>query len=227
MLMSKEPKQELKVYYCTRETTCSECRVGINKRDFLFIDRGSQHLCLSCSDLDHLVYLPSGDTALTRRAAKDSNLVAVVYKFSSARKRNERQGILVKKEALEKAEEECLSDEELREKRRERDAKKREQIDNAFLNNFAQRIRELYPNCPEGREYEIALHACEKYSGRVGRSASAKKLESNAVDLAVIAHIRHCETAYDELLMKGYDRYDARKSVETEIDSVISKWRQL
>ena len=46
----------------------------------------------------------------------------------------------------------------------------------------------------------IAEHACLKYSDRIGRTASAKSLAEEAVDLAVIAHIRHTETQYDQLL---------------------------
>ena len=66
-------------------------------------------ICLTCSDLDHLVYLPSGDAALTRRAKKNSKLSAVVIKWSHARRRYERQGLLVESEGLEKAEKECLA----------------------------------------------------------------------------------------------------------------------
>jgi hypothetical protein len=42
----------------------------------------------------------------------------VVLKWSRARNRYERQGLLVEEQALEKAEEECLADSELRERRR-------------------------------------------------------------------------------------------------------------
>jgi hypothetical protein len=31
---------------------------------------GDRPLCLACTDLDHLTYLPAGDAALTRRAKK-------------------------------------------------------------------------------------------------------------------------------------------------------------
>ncbi len=65
---------------------------------------GERPLCLTCADLDHLVYLPRGDTALTRRARKHSALSAVVVRFSRARKRYERQGVLVEESALEQAE---------------------------------------------------------------------------------------------------------------------------
>ena len=63
-----------------------------------------------------------------------------------------------------------------------------------------------------------------KYSGRVGRSASAKALDGEAVRLAVIAHLRHRETRYDELLAAGYDRWEARAAVEETIAQVLQKW---
>jgi hypothetical protein len=77
-------------------------------------------LCLTCAELDHLVYLPAGDAALTRRARAESRLSAVVVRFSRARKRYERQGILVEEEALQAAEQQCLADEDARARRRER-----------------------------------------------------------------------------------------------------------
>jgi hypothetical protein len=54
--------------------------------------------------LDHLIFLPSGDAALTRRAGKYSTLSAVVLQWSRARKRYERQGLLVEEAALQRAE---------------------------------------------------------------------------------------------------------------------------
>ena len=79
--------------------------------------------------------------------------------------------------------------------------------------------------CPAGREITIAEHACLKYSGRVGRSASAKSLDEAAVRLAVIAHIRHRETAYDKLLAKGYERREARAAVESAVSEVLDRWK--
>ena len=43
-------------------------------------------LCLACADLDHLIVLPAGDAALTRRAKKASGLSAVVVRWSRTRK---------------------------------------------------------------------------------------------------------------------------------------------
>jgi len=65
---------------------------------------------MSCADLDHLVFLARGDAALTLRARKHSGLSAVVVRFSRARKRYERQGVLVEEAALDQAEAECLAD---------------------------------------------------------------------------------------------------------------------
>jgi hypothetical protein len=80
---------------------------------------------MECADLDHLVFLGSGDAALTRRATKHSSLWAVVVRFSRSRGRYERQGVLVQPKALEKAKEECLADADLRAPRQERDAERR------------------------------------------------------------------------------------------------------
>jgi hypothetical protein len=63
--------------------------------------------------LDHLIFLPSGNAALTRRAGKYSTLSAVVLQWSRARKRYERQGLLVEEAALQRAQKECLADDEI------------------------------------------------------------------------------------------------------------------
>jgi hypothetical protein len=131
---------------------------------------------------------------------------------------------LVEEQALEKAEEECLADGEVRKRRREREAVQREELDRRYVEQFARRVRELFPDCPSGREKAIALHACLKYSGRVGRSASAKNLDENTVLLAVLAHARHQETDYDRLLAQGYERREARLEVESAIDEVLKTW---
>jgi hypothetical protein len=121
-------------------------------------------------------------------------------KWSRARKRYERQGLLMGEAALERAEQECLADSDVRALRQEREAARRAEQDQEYLQRFAARVRKLYPACPPGHELEIARHACEKYSGRVGRSASAKALDEKSVRMAVMAHVRHAGTNHDELL---------------------------
>ena len=110
--MSKS--NDIVVFISSRDSTCRECKQELGRRAWITLDRKKNALCLSCADLDHLVFLPSGDTALTRRSRKHSGLLAVVLKWSRARKRFERQGLLVENEALERAENECAGDEEAR-----------------------------------------------------------------------------------------------------------------
>ena len=58
----------------------------------------------------------------------------------------------------------------------------------------------------------------------MGRTAKAKSLDKEAILLAVITHIRHAETRYDDLLAQGMDRWLAREQVEDEIDEVLQRW---
>ncbi len=202
--------QDLKVFIPAGASTCAECGQALGRGAWVCLAGERGALCLSCADLDHLAFLPAGETALTRRARKHSALSAVVLEWSRARKRYERQGVLVDPAGLARAETECLADADARSRRAEREAERRAELEPAFVADFAQRVRELFPGCPAGREHVIAEHACRKYSGRVGRSAAAKALDDEAVRLAVIAHLHHVETAYDELLAAGRDRHDAR-----------------
>ena len=217
---------EIKVFITTRDSsTCGECNEELTRGDWITLEEKKGALCLACADLDELVFLPTGDAALTRRSRKHSTLSAVVLKFSRARKRYERQGLLVEEAALQQAESECLADSDARELRRAREEERRAGQDQQYVESFAKRIRELFPRCPTGREEEIAKHACRKYSGRVGRSAFAKRLDEDAVRLAVLAHIRHRETNYDNLLAHGSDRHDARSDVRSHVDQVIESWQ--
>ena len=220
--MPKTP--DLKVFISTRDSTCDECGEALGHRAWITLVGEQGALCLACADLDHLVFLPSGDAALTRRARKHSTLSAVVLQWSRARRRYERQGLLVEEAALEQAEQACLADSEARERRREREAERRVELDKQYVEQFAGRIREFFPSCPPGREVVIAEHACLKYSGRVGRSAAAKSLDEKAIRLAVIAHIRHAETNYDTLLATGSERWEARTAVEAMVSRALERW---
>jgi hypothetical protein len=127
---------------------------------------------------------------------------------------------------LERAEGECLADEEARARRREREAVRRTELDHDYVQRFAERVRELLPGCPAGRETAIAEHACLKYSDRIGRSAAGKNLDEEAVRRAVVAHIRHTKTRYDELLARGDERWEARDEVEEEVSRVLAEWEK-
>lgn len=201
--------------------TCAECG---GSGDLLVMDDPGP-LCLACADLDGLVFLPRGDAALTRRARRTSDLAAVVIRFSRAGRRYERQGILVEPDALEQAERECLADADARTRRRERDAERRAKLDVELHARLADEITRRYPGCPPRRARAIADHAALRGSGRVGRTAAAKALDPRAIDLAVAASVRHEDTPYDELLMAGLDRVDAREQVRARVSEVLEEWR--
>jgi hypothetical protein len=97
------------------DSKCDECGRELFKGNFLRKE-GPRGLCIDWADLGHLAFVARGDACITRRASKYSPLRAIVLRFSRARKRYERQGILVAEEALARAEEECLDDAELRER---------------------------------------------------------------------------------------------------------------
>jgi hypothetical protein len=119
-----EKPKELLVFIVRRDTRCAECKAELLHGSFITLEEKGA-LCLSCADLDHLYFLPSGDAALTRRATKHSR-----------------------------------------------------------------------------------LHA----------------KESDAIVLAVRAHVRHCHTQYDELLSRGYDRYEARELVAPKVENILLAW---
>jgi hypothetical protein len=175
--------------------------------------------------MDHLVFLPAGDATLTRRAKKASGLSAVVVEFNRSRKRYDRKGLLVEEPALEDAEQSCLADEEVRLRRRERDRERRADEDVELQKRMASLIGTLFPACPPARAEAIARHTGLRGSGRVGRSAAGRALDEEALTRAVIASIRHEDTDYDELLMAGVEREEARSRIRDKIDAVLLAWR--
>lgn len=225
MTRKKHSENEIVVFSIVRDSECSECEVKLWHGDFLKKE-GDGVLCLTCADLDHLIYLPRGDATLTRRASKYSSLQAVVVQFSRTRERYERQGILIEEAALKRAEEKCLSDAEVRTHRQERDAERRERLDAEYVAEFARQVHVRYPSCPLEEATAIAEHACRKYSGRVGRSTAAKEFNPEAIDLAVVAHIRHNYTNYDELLILGWERHEARNEIAYEAQDMLKRWRR-
>jgi hypothetical protein len=213
---------DLVVIQPAKEFTCADCHEAHG--DLLIMD-DARPLCMTCADMDHLVFLAAGDAALTRRAKKASKLSAVVVRWSKNRKRYERQGLLVEETALEQAEQQCLADADIRLRRRERDAVRREHEDVDFQRRFAAGIARQYPGCPPERAEAIARHAGLRGSGRVGRSAAGRGLAEEAITLAVIASIRHEDTDYDDLLMSGVARADARDRIRPSIDKLLAAWR--
>jgi len=222
-LVEKQSKPpDLVVILPLNEWTCALCG---GTGGFLTMESAGP-ICLTCAELDHLVFLPSGDATLSRRAKKASGLAAVVVRFSRSRNRYERQGILVEEAALEQAEEACLADDDVRARRRERDADRRGFEDVAFHSRMAGEIARLFPSIPPERAEAIARHTGTRGSGRVGRSAAGRALDEHAITRAVVASVRHQDTPYDELLMAGVPRLEARDRVRDAVDQVLDRWHR-
>lgn len=212
------------VFLPRRDSACSECGVDLPSGSLLSME-GGQPLCMACAGMGDLEFLPRGDTALTRRATKYSESRAVVVEFSRSRGRYERQGILASEAAIRQAEEECAEDAPERARQRERAAVARKKEDGVFVGQMKAKIQAMFPGCSAAEVRRIAEHTALRGSGRVGRSAAGRKLDSDAVTLAVIAAVRHRHTKYDELLAKGVDRVSARGEVQDQIEQILDAWR--
>ena len=220
IVQRQEKPPDLVVVMPVRDWQCAECG---GTGDLLIMDAAGP-LCMTCADMDHLAFLGAGDAALTRRARKASALSAVVVRWSRARKRYERQGLLVEDAALEQAEQQCLADEDARMRRRERDRERRATADVELQAAMTKEIKRLFPRCPAGRADAIARHTSLRGSGRVGRSAAGRSLDDEALTLAVAASIRHEDTDYDSLLMSGVSRAEARDLIRPAVDRVLVSW---
>ncbi len=221
--MVEKKSSEIVVFMARSKPRCDFCGEDLGRGAWIrIVDEKAQ--CLDCADLDHLVFLPRGDAALTRRAGKHSRLKAVVVQWARARKRYERQGLLVEEEALDRAESECKADTRQREQRRIAAAIRRAELDEEYVLEFGRCVAQRYPECPPDEARRIAEHACRKFSGRVGRSEAARRFDPEAIDLAVIARIRHAHTGYDDLLALGAFRDEARAQVKDDIEAVLDRW---
>lgn len=222
--LNKPP--DLVVFIMQRESaTCHECGTKLSRGNLIFQEQNDS-LCLHCADLDHLEFLPSGNAAMSRRSKKYSPLSAIVIQFNRKARRYQRCGILVSASAIKKAEIECLSDADQREAARIRNAQRTKQEDKKLVQEMTAIICEQFPGCPATEAKQIATHTAQRGSGRVGRSAAARHLCTEPIRIAVIASIRHNHTEYDELLMSGCNRADARTKISRQITSKLNQWQK-
>jgi hypothetical protein len=212
------------VFDVLRDTACSECGEALRRGGWLRFER-DRPVCLACADLSHLVYLPRGDAALTKRAMDYSALRAIVVRFSRSRKRYEREGTLVEPAALDRAERECLVEHDIQSRARTRAAERRARLDPGQVQRFAEEIGRQFPRCPPALRTPIAEHARLKYSAPIGRQPGVERFGAEAVELAVRAHIRHAHTRYDALLQGGVERHEARAAVAAKVEEVLRDWR--
>ena len=212
------------VFEILRDSACSECGAELARGSFLVME-AEQPLCLPCARLDDLVYLPAGDAALTRRAARYGERTAAVVRFSRSRGRYERQGILVEQSALEKAEQECSEDAGESAKARTVGAARRRGQDRELIARMTVQIGKLFPRCPPREAAAIAAHTATRNSGRVGRTLAGRNLDEGALTAAVAAAVRHQHTEYDAMLAAGMGRLFARQQIADRVQAILAAWR--
>jgi hypothetical protein len=217
------------IYLTKKETLkCSNCKKSVRFGQAYVAETESHRgTCFACSPFVKSAFLEPGNAALTRRSKKHSAYCGILFKWNRRRKRFERKGQYVEAKAIAIAELECEEDAKKRALKNEKAAIKRVEEDEIYVAAFSEAIRNRYPNCPKNREVAIAKHACEKYSGRVGRTANAKQFDGEMIDLAVEAHIRHKETNYDSQFNKGITKRAIRSNVKQDITKVLHRWSKI
>lgn len=215
------------IYLTRREKlACFKCKKPIARGNAFVAEKEDYNgTCLACSPFAKYTLLPPGNAALTRRSKKHSDLCGVLQQWNNRRRRYERKGQYVEASAITLAKQECDADEEKRAIKNKKAAIVRAEADKVYIEEFGKAIRKQYPSCPPEREYAIASHACEKYSGRVGRTAAAKQFSVEKIDLAVEAHIRHTETNYDLQFGKGKRKKEIRSDLKETITKIMWSWR--
>jgi hypothetical protein len=185
------------------QVACETChRPGglLLARDY----RGGGAICLRCARLDPLVFLPSADAALTRRARAAGRTVVVdwwnPHPVQRSRRgyrpigpRRDRLGVLVELSALESAARRCLADPSALADRRTRDERRMAKGGTPW-EDVAAAIRERFPGCP--RADVIAYHTAVRCP--------------DAVEFAVAESVRHVDADGDE----------------RRVAAILAAWRQ-
>ncbi|KAJ6439732.1 ARS binding protein Abp2 [Purpureocillium lavendulum] len=103
--------------------------------------------------------------------------------------------------------------------RRQENVEKR---DASMEDQFRSAVERVFPKIPTKDLARVVKGAMQKKSGRVGRTGTLMLNEK--ARLAVAAHIRHCHTAYDEVLDQSKDRAGARKAVHQQVVHLMKEW---
>ncbi|RFB95757.1 hypothetical protein B5K11_10515 [Rhizobium leguminosarum bv. trifolii] len=82
-------------------------------------------------------------------------------------------------------------------------------------------IRREYPACPEFAVVYFATHICTKPKN--WRSAPI----AEAVNATMQNELRHRMTDYDQLMLIGVQRKEARRRVQPKINAMIARWKHL
>ncbi|KAK8252849.1 hypothetical protein HDK77DRAFT_163801 [Phyllosticta capitalensis] len=163
------------------------------------------------------VWLKKGDPYMTRHC-REITLAAGRTLFAVQDAKNRPLGLYVPEQIFE----EVKAADALTKNKREAATKKKDAL---TLEKARLALHELFPAIPKKDEEAVLTRAWKKNSRRVGRT---EKISMEVkVKLGVTAHVRHTYTEYEKLLKKGFTRDAARKSIEKDVESIVSKWQGL
>lgn len=228
MTTNKKKEDEIEVIERTGdvESYCAVCGLGILlSSESRFKKEGENGFCLKCAGLNHLVFLPSGNPTLTRRASKYSSVKAIVKQINLTYKGYERIGTLVEEAALQKAREECIFEEKNPDVTSSEESRKQDKFESHYIENFSIQIQAHYPSCSKEDVLKIAVFAYRKYLGKTRHSFSFKKLNSENIDLAVCIYVLHYYTNYPELHCLSRDTDNVRSQLLSKVNEIIEKWK--
>lgn len=170
------------------------------------------------------VEVPTDDPYLTRTIKAQAETVYVRMKKPKGGGYSRPTAVFAPEDAVDAARAMAEETERARQLRRKSAAEYRARKEQKSQTEMSGRLLEAFPGMPEDEARMIVAHAFEVGSGRVGRTSSLDPAEK--LDLAVRAHIRHVHTAYEKLLMDGWDREEARDAVRADVNAVYERWQQ-
>lgn len=84
------------------------------------------------------------------------------------------------------------------------------------IDDITAHIRHCHPRCPE---FAVEFFAAE-VAGRVWKDSTIGK----AVGICMQNFLRHNMTAYDQLLLEGVERAEAKRRVQPRVNRMIALW---
>jgi len=178
-------------------------------------------------------FLPAGDACITRRVKKGPH-IELCGRYNRRGRYTPTLGVFAPRAAIEAARAAAKATEAGRLDRRKSAARRRVKAESAYQHDFERACLRFLDFAPEHHELaeqiaaETTRHACEKYSGRVGRT-SKLDLQSKA-ELAVRAHIRHQYTDYHSRLLVWKNPIDddyreAKANANEKVDNFLEQHR--
>jgi hypothetical protein len=179
-------------------------------------------------------FLPRGDAFVTRQVKKGPHWI-LICQYNSRHRFTRVKGVYAPRASIEAAKKAAIGTEVKREQQRQKSQLRREKVEEDYQNRFEQACFQFLNFDPSHADLakKIAVGAtawaCEKYSGRVGRTSLVDLADK--AELAVRAYLRHNYTDYEENIPNyrgelGVDEYlQARAKAHLDVDRFMEKHR--